>query len=151
MAQSLSKVYLHIVFSTKNHIRYLNESGIQKELFSYTATILKAKECPAITVGGHIDHIHILCILSRTISIADLLRTIKRSSSKWLKTKHASLSDFQWQNGYSAFSVSQSGVDSVRRYINTQDEHHKKMSYKEELIRFFEKYQVSYDDRYVWD
>lgn len=151
MAQSLSKVYLHIVFSTKNRVDYLKKSDIQKQLYAYLTKIFAAKECLAITIGGHIDHVHILCTLSRTITIAELLRTVKRGTSKWLKTKDESLSGFQWQNGYSVFSVSQSGVDKTRRYIDTQKEHHEALSYKEELVRFFEKYRIPYDERYVWD
>ena len=97
------------------------------------------------------DHIHIFCRLSRTKSVAEVIESVKTSSSKWIKTKGSEFSGFHWQSGYGAFSVSQSDSDAVIDYIRNQAQHHRKVSFQEEFRRFLERYQIAYDDRYVWD
>ncbi len=152
MAQSLAKVYLHIVFSTKNRIGFLQDKNLQKEIHAYLAGICKNLDSPSHLIGGTTDHIHILCLLSRKYTISDLLRELKRESSKWIKTKNIlSLNDFHWQNGYGAFSVAPSHVDPLKKYIANQEEHHRKETFQDEFRRLLQKYNVEYDERYIWD
>ena len=150
MPQSLSRVLVHVIFSTKQRVPALSPE-VRPELHAYFVGILKGIECPALHVGGAEDHVHLFFGLSRTRSIAEAVETLKTSSSKWIKTKGASLNDFHWQAGYGAFSVSQSDADSVVAYIRNQEKHHHKMTFQEEYRRFLERYQVAYDERYVWD
>lgn len=151
MPQSLAKVLVHIVFSTKHRYPFLADRNIRNEMHAYLGGTCKQLDCPVLIVGGVADHIHILCSLSRNYSIAKVIGEIKRGSSKWIKTKAAALGKFSWQNGYGAFSVSQSQVDSVRKYIATQEEHHKKRTFQDEYRDFLKKYEIEYDERYVWD
>jgi len=151
MAQSLSKVYVHIVFSTKNRENLLPDEHIRTEMHAYLASILKAYDSPALLVGGMGDHVHILCVLSRTVALAKIVGEAKRSSSKWIKTKGAGYTGFQWQNGYGAFSVSFSKVDSVRDYIAHQQEHHQKMTFQDELRALLVKHGIEFNEQYVWD
>jgi REP element-mobilizing transposase RayT len=148
MAQSLSNVTIHIIFSTKNWVKYL-DNGMAPKLHAYVATVLRDLNSVVHTVGGTEDHIHIACSLPRTLSQSDLLKKIKVSSSKWLKDK--GVKDFSWQNGYGIFSVSQSHLDKLKKYIANQSEHHKKISFKEEFLEFLKKYNLEYDERYLWD
>src|SRR5207302_5979465 len=106
---------------------------------------------PAIEVGVVEDHAHILCILSKTLSLSKLVEEVKTSSSKWLKTKGGALQSFHWQNGYGAFSVSESCLASVRGYIVSQEEHHRTQSFQEEFRRLLREHHVECDERYVWD
>lgn len=151
MPQSLSKVYIHIIFSTKNRYPYLSDKQIRKKLHSYLGGTLKELDCPILTTGGVADHVHVLCMLSKNLSIAKIIGDIKRSSSKWIKTKSGLLSKFAWQNGYGVFSVGQSELERVKTYILNQEEHHRKKSFQDELRAFFKKYEVEYDEKYVWD
>ena len=150
MGQSLVKNYLHIVFSTKYRQALITEA-IESELHAYLGGICKNLECHPIIVGGHVDHIHILCLLSKKIALMKLLEELKSHSSKWIKTKGEEFSNFYWQDGYGAFSVNPSEVDTVIRYIANQKEHHRKKVFQEEYRAFLKKYQVEYDERYVWD
>ncbi|SMD43880.1 REP element-mobilizing transposase RayT [Aquiflexum balticum DSM 16537] len=150
MAQSLVKNYLHIVFSTK-HRQPLISPEIANELYSYLGGICNNLDCSPIKIGGHIDHIHILCLLSKKITLIKLLEEIKSHSSKWVKTKGESLKSFYWQDGYGAFSVNPTEVNTVIKYIENQAEHHKKRTFQDEYRAFLKKYKVEYDERYVWD
>lgn len=150
MAQSLSNLLTHLVFSTKNRMPSLNED-IASELHPYIVGVLDNLGCPSIQVGGASDHVHIFYRLSRIKSVAEVVETVKTSTSKWIKTKSNELAGFYWQSGYGAFSVSQSDMDAVIAYIRNQPEHHKKVSFQEEYRRFLNRYQISYDERYVWD
>ena len=150
MPQSLAKVYLHIVFSTKNR-KPLIKQEVEVELHKYLSGIARDHNSPVIAINNVEDHIHILCLLSRNITISKLLEELKKSSSKWIKTKGDANKNFYWQNGYGAFSVSQSGVNTVKKYIANQKEHHRKKSFKEEYVEFLEKYEIEYDERYIWD
>ena len=115
------------------------------------ATVLNNLDCPAIEIGGTADHVHVLCRLHKNLSVSKVVEAIKTPTSRWLKTKTPDLSDFHWQNGYGAFSVSASEVERVREYIVNQVEHHRTVSFQEELRRFFERNNVKYDERYMWD
>ena len=150
MSQSLVKMYTHLVFSTKNR-KYSLHKTIQPELYSYLGGICNNLECYPVKIGGYTDHMHVLCLLSKKIALMKLLEELKKSSSKWIKTKGEEFSGFYWQNGYGAFSVNPSEIDVVVRYIENQDEHHKKILFQDEYRDFLKKYKVEYDERYVWD
>ncbi len=149
MAQSLSQVYVHITFSTKNRA-FLIDGDIENELYSYLAEICNNLKCNAKKVGGYKDHIHILCLLSRQITQSDLLEKIKKHSSKWIKTKGEKYKNFYWQEGYGIFSVNPSEIDKVVEYIENQKKHHTKKTFQQEFLAFLKKYKVDYDERYVW-
>ena len=150
MPQSLSKVYVQIVFSTK-HRKNLIDDAIEDSLYAYLGGICKGLECNPIQVGGHKNHVHILCMLSRKITQMKLLEEVKKQSSKWIKTKGSAYSDFYWQNGYGIFSVNPKEIDVVINYIKSQHEHHRKKSFKDEFIAFLNNYHIEYDERYIWD
>lgn len=150
MPQSLSKVYVHITFSTK-HRQPRIDDNIKTSLFEYLGGICKGLECNPVKVGGYRDHVHILCLLSRKIAQMNLLEEVKKQSSKWIKTKGSAYSDFYWQDGYGIFSVNPAEIDVVVNYISNQEEHHQKKTFQNEFRAFLEKYKVDYDERYVWD
>jgi len=150
MGQSLVKNYVHIVFSTK-HREPLIYGPAEAELHAYIGDICKNLECHPIKVGGYTDHIHILCMLSKKIALMKLLEEVKSHSSKWMKTKGAHLQNFYWQDGYGAFSVNPSETDAVINYIANQKAHHGRNTFQDEYRMLLNKYQVEYDERYVWD
>ena len=150
MAQSLVKNYIHIVFSTKYREDFIDEK-IESELFSYIATICKDMECTALKIGGTDNHIHILCLLSRKLALMKLVQEVKAHSSKWIKTKGKKYENFFWQDGYGAFSVSQKNIVATTKYIENQREHHKNENFKIEFLNILEKYQMEYDEKYLWD
>jgi len=152
MPQSLAKVIVHIVYSTKSREPWLEDKTIRGELFAYNASILSSSmDCPVILIDGVEDHIHILCLLSRKFSIMDVIKKSKTETSKWLKRKGPDLRNFQWQAGYGIFSVSESKVKQTKRYIAQQQEHHKRFSFQDEFRELCKRYGVSIDERYVWD
>ncbi|MGI9582678.1 IS200/IS605 family transposase [Chryseobacterium sp. RRHN12] len=150
MGQSLVKNYIHIVFSTKNREPIIDEE-IQEELFSYLAGIFKNMECNPVKIGGYKDHVHILCLLSKKVTLIKLLESLKSHSSKWIKTKDKKYSHFYWQNGYGSFSVNPKEIDTVTEYISNQKEHHTIKNFKEEFLIFLRNYEMEFDERYVWD
>jgi putative transposase len=151
MPQSLAKVLLHTVFSTKHRAPFLRDKTVRSELHAYMASVLQALDCPAVIIGGVEDHVHILNLLSRTRTISQVLEEIKTSTSKWIKTKGASYQDFHWQNGYGVFSVSESKAPEVRHYIENQEEHHRTMTFQDEFRELCRRHGVPIDERYVWD
>ncbi len=151
MPQSLAQVYLHLVFSTKDRRPFLQRRPLREELHRYLGGTCRALDSPSLIVGGVADHVHLLCRLSRTHSLAELLHGLKRESSKWLKEREPELADFHWQAGYGAFSISPAHVEPVRAYIANQEEHHRTVSFQDELRRLLKKYGVEYDERYLWD
>ena len=150
MTQSLSSILVHLIFSTKNHEPFIT-SVIDKELHPYIASIFRALKSPSLTIGGTNDHVHILFSLGRTISVADLTQDVKTESSKWIKTKGAEFENFHWQRGYGVFSIGQSQVTSLKRYIAGQRLHHQRTTFQEEYRQFLRGYGMEYDERYVWD
>ncbi|MGC4128263.1 MAG: IS200/IS605 family transposase [Bergeyella sp.] len=150
MGQSLNKIYVHLVFSTKHREPLITDS-IKEELFNYLGGICKNLECNPIKVGGYKDHVHILCLLSKKIALMNLLEKVKSNSSKWIKTKGKEFENFYWQDGYGAFSVNPTEIEIVKKYIENQEEHHKKKTFQEEFLAFLKKYNVEYDEKYVWD
>lgn len=151
MGQSLAQIYLHLVFSTKHRTPHLQDPALRQRLHAYLAGTCKNLDSPALIVGGVADHVHLLCRLSKTLELADLLRELKRESSKWIKVEASGLADFQWQNGYGAFSLSPSHVAPLRAYIARQEEHHQRQTFQDEFRRLLRKYAIEYDERYVWD
>jgi putative transposase len=151
MPQSLSKLVTHIIFSTKNRVPFLIDRNIRQEMHSYLGGSCNKLDCPVITVGGSADHIHILCYLSRNLSVSNLVREIKRESSKWVKTKGKVLIKFAWQNGYGAFSVGQTEIKRVKEYITRQEAHHKKKTFQDEYLEFLKSHKIKYDEQYLWD
>ncbi len=150
MPQSLSSILIHLVFSTKNREPLITDS-IESELYKYMGGIFRNCQSPSLLIGGDKDHIHALFSLSRTWSVADLVGEVKSSSSKWIKTKGEEFAHFQWQAGYGAFSIGQSAVNDVKRYIENQKEHHRKSLFQDEYRSICQKYEVEIDERYVWD
>jgi len=150
MAQSLTKVYVHITFSTKNHYPFIDDV-IGKELWTYLGGICRALECDPVRVGGHNNHVHICCLLSKKITQVKLLEEIKKESSRWIKTKGKKYEKFYWQDGYGIFSVNPSELNKVIKYIDNQHEHHRRRTFQEELLAFLKKYNVEYDERYLWN
>ncbi len=150
MGQSLVKNYLHIVFSTKHRQNLITEP-IENELHAYLGGICNNLECHSIKIGGTTDHVHILCMLSKKIALMKLLEEVKSYSSKWIKTKGEEYNIFYWQDGYGAFSVNPTEIEVVIKYINNQKEHHNHKTFQEEYRAFLKKYNVEYDERYVWD
>lgn len=150
MPQSLSSILVHLVFSTKHREPYISPD-IEPELHAYLAAVFRECHSPALTINGTENHVHALFALSRTITVAELVEEIKKRSSKWAKTKGGPQRNFQWQAGYGAFSIGQSNVEALKKYIAEQKEHHRRRTFEDEYKRFLEKYRVSYDERYVWD
>jgi REP element-mobilizing transposase RayT len=126
-------------------------SAVEKELYSYIEEICIAMECYPVKTGGHVDHVHILCQLSKKVALVKLLEEVKSHSSKWIKTKGNEFENFYWQGGYGAFSVNPSQIDAVVTYFENQKEHHRIKTFKDEYRGFLKKYKVEYDERYVWD
>ena len=151
MAQSLSRLWTHLIFSTKNRFPFLSDKTIRTNMHGYLAKVLREHDCETLIVNGVEDHVHALFALSRIRAIADVVKEIKRTSSGWVKALSPKLSKFHWQGGYGAFSVSQSNLDEVIRYIENQEEHHKRVTFQDEYRAFLKAYGIEYDERYVWD
>jgi len=151
MPQSLSSVYLHLVFSTKDRRPFLRDESIRGEMHSFLGGISRKLDCPPILVGGVEDHVHLFARHGRTITQADWVKELKRGSSIWMKERDTDLPDFAWQSGYGVFSVSTSNVDAVTEYIARQEEHHRKSTFQDEFRAMLRKHQIEWDERYVWD
>jgi REP element-mobilizing transposase RayT len=151
MSQSLAQVWLHLIFSTKERRPFLKHLDFREAMFRMLAHQVKEAKCVSASVGGYIDHVHLLVGMSRTITIAKLVECVKTETSKWAKKAAGGYPAFSWQTGYGVFSVSHSGRGSVDLYIRNQEEHHKTLSFQEEFRRFCQKHDVPIDERYVWD
>jgi putative transposase len=149
VAQSLSHLIIHTVFSTKDRQRLLQSEEIRTEIYAYMAGILKNLECHPLQIGGMEDHVHVLSALSKNMALSELIGRLKGSSSKRLKEK--GVVGFGWQNGYGAFSVSESNVAAVTAYIGSQAEHHRKITFQDELRQLLNRHRVVFDERYLWD
>ena len=149
MPQSLAKNTIHLIFSTKNRRPWLKEA-LRPQLYAYLAGIFQQWESPAVIIGGHDDHIHALFLLSKNHPLKKVVEEVKKGSSKWIKTLGNELGDFSWQNGYGAFSVSESNVPDVRKYIERQVEHHRRMTFQDELRQLFERHGIAVDERHLW-
>ncbi len=148
MPQSLAKVLVHVIFSTKNRHPFI-QRAVRPTLHAYLAGTLANLQSPSLQVGGTADHVHTLFVLGRTHALADVVEEAKKSSSKWMKQQ--GVSPFAWQTGYAAFSVSESQAQRVVRYIAAQEAQHRTVTFQEEFRSFLAPYAVTYDERYVWD
>jgi putative transposase len=150
MPQSLCNILIHLIFSTKDRHPWL-EPGIREKAHAFLAGVVRQCDCEAYRVGGVADHVHLAVRLSRTISIADLVKEIKIASNKWVKMQDVALNTFAWQQGYGVFSVGMSQKEALLHYIDTQEEHHRTRTFQDEYRDFIKKYGIEYDERYVWD
>jgi REP element-mobilizing transposase RayT len=150
MPQSLSKVIIHIIFSTKDREPWLDR-GVRPRMHAYVATICRDLNAEMFLVGGVADHLHVVTTLPRTLSQADFVEAMKKMSSKWIKALDSKYRGFYWQRGYGAFSVSPSQLGAVLKYVESQEEHHRSRSFQEEYRDFLSKYGIEFDERYVWD
>ena len=149
MPQSLVKILVHIVFSTKERQRTITPQ-IEPQLYGYISGIITNNGGRMIIAGGDADHIHILSSIGR-IGIAELVGDIKRESSSWIKIQDRRFEKFYWQRGYGAFSIGQSHVPAVSTYIRDQKKHHKSQSYQDEFRALCARYEIEIDERYCWD
>jgi len=129
----------------------LRDKTTRDALHAYLGGISKQLDCPPIRVGGVEDHVHILARFGRTITQAEWTKELKRVSNFWPKEQRPDFADFQWQGGYADFSVSQSNLEQVIDYIATQEAHHRKMTFQDELRALLSRHQIEFDERYVWD
>jgi putative transposase len=149
MPQSLSAVYIHLVFSTKHRRPFFHDEDLRSDLHSFLGGVSKKLDCPPILIGGVEDHVHLLARFGRKISQADWVKELKRVSHLWLRDR--GLNGFERQGGYADFSVSQSNLDQVKKYIANQKEHHRKLSFQEEVRGLLTKHGMEWDERYIWD
>lgn len=150
MPQSLANLHIHLIFSTKRRENMIT-AEIEKELFAYIGGIINNSESKLVAAGGTENHVHLLISLSKNVAVSRLVGDIKRNSSKWIKTKDVKFNRFEWQDGYAAFSIGYSQIEMVKTYIANQKEHHRKKALEDEMRQFFGKYNIDYDERYVWD
>jgi putative transposase len=150
MPQSLVKILIHTVFSTKNRTNLI-AAEIEKDLFGYMSGIVENNSSKLILANGTENHVHLLISLGKTLSISELIGDIKRDSSVWIKKQDSQLKNFHWQEGYGAFSIGQSQVSKAMKYIANQKEQHQKKTFENEMRSFYRKYEVEYDEQYVWD
>ena len=151
MAQSLARLWTHLIFSTKDRFPFLSDNKLRTDMHAYLAKVLRQQDCETLIVNGVEDHIHALFALSRTHSISSVVKEIKRTSSGFAKDLSRTLAKFHWQNGYGAFSVSQSNLAEVIKYIENQEAHHKRITFQDEYRAFLNAYGMKYEERYVWD
>lgn len=150
MSQSLSKILIHLVFSTKNRECFI-DNAIAPRLYAYMSGVFIKMESPAVLIGGTEDHTHSLFVLSKNHAPARVIKEVKRASSIWMKDQGQPYRRFFWQNGYGEFSIGESGVPKLKAYILNQKEHHKKITFQDEMRAFYKKYNVKYDERFCWD
>ncbi len=149
MAQTLTRLLVHIVFSTKDR-RNLISPAVEPELHAYLGGICRNRESPALAIGGTENHVHLLISLSKNIALSDLMMTLKKDSSKWIKENRDALREFYWQEGYGAFSIGESQVRALTDYIRGQKERHKALTFEDEVVALAERYGVVFDPRYLW-
>ncbi len=149
MAQTLVNILVHVVFSTKER-RHLIKAEIKPTLHAYMAGTLNKLDSPCLEIGGTSNHVHLLMVLSKNAPLSSIVGELKKSSSKWIKPQGPAYAHFAWQDGYGAFSVGQSQVPLLKRYIARQEEHRKTRTFEAELIDMLRKYGVSYDERLLW-
>jgi REP element-mobilizing transposase RayT len=152
MPQSLSAVYIHLVFSTKERQPFLRDRNTREDLDAYLGGISKTLDCPPIIVGGVEDHVHLLARFGRKITQAEWVKELKRVSNLWLKEQGRGYAGFQWQGGYADFSVSPSNLERVKKYIANQEAHHRKRGFQDELRALLRKHNMEWDgiERPCW-
>ena len=150
MPHSYTSLLTHVIFSTKDRRPDL-DSEIRGRVFAYMGGVIREVGGTALSINGPEDHVHILTALPANVAVADAMRVVKTNSSRWVHQTWPQRRSFAWQSGYGAFSVSQSNVEEVERYIARQEEHHKHVSFQEEFLVFLKRHGVAYDERYVWE
>ena len=153
MPQSLSQIHVHLVFSTRNRVSFLQNDDIRTETHKYLGGVSNQHDCPVIRVGGATDHVHVIAMLGRETTQAGWVRDLKRASSIWVKErfKGMGVDDFAWQNGYGCFAVCHDRLDKVIQYVETQMEHHARKGFQDEYRAILTKLGIMWDERYVWD
>jgi REP element-mobilizing transposase RayT len=149
MAHTYTNILIHALFSTKDRQRWLTRE-IREEVFRYLGGTLNELRGQSLLVDGPRDHVHILFVQPRTLTVATVMEKVKANSSGWVKERWPERRYFGWQTGYAAFSVSKSHVDQVKRYIGNQEKHHRKVTFQEELLAFLKKHEIEYGPRYVF-
>ena len=150
MAATLTSILLHITFSTKHRERSI-PLDLRADLYRFIGGACRDMQSPLLHAGGVEDHVHLLIRLSKTVAVSDLLLNIKRPSSTWAKNQRPGMHLFAWQDGYFAFSVGHDSIGAIRAYMDNQEEHHKNVSFQDEMLAFLKKYEVDYDPRFLWD
>ncbi len=149
MAQTLTRLLVHLVFSTKAR-EDLITIDVEPDLFAYIGGICRGHGCTLLAAGGTANHVHLLVSMSKTLALSDLLLEIKRDSSHWIKTKGATFAGFHWQDGYGAFTIGESQIDALTQYIRNQREHHRTRTFEDEYRTLLRRYRVEFDERYLW-
>ena len=149
MANTYTQIFLHVVFVVKGRMNVIPKDK-KEELFAYIGGIIKNKNHKLYIVNGMADHVHVLFGCNPNESISDLIKEVKRNSSKYINENHWISGKFEWQHGFGAFSYSKSHVDKIYQYIKSQEEHHKRITFREEYISFLKKYGIDYDERYIF-
>jgi len=149
MAQTLTRLLVHVIFSTRARTNLI-APAIEPELYPYLGAICRTNESPLLSVGGTENHVHLLVSLSKNLALKDLIMTVKKDSSRWIKTRGPGFRRFHWQDGYGAFSIGESQVQAVKDYIARQKQRHRCITFEDEFVAFLEKYNVPYDLRYIW-
>ena len=150
MPQSLARLHVHLVFSTKNREPIITDT-VRDSLHAYMGTVFQNLGCHPVLINSVEDHVHLLFELARTVSISQAVEDVKKSSSKWIKIQGPTFTNFAWQSGYGAFAVSESNVEAVRKYIAGQREHHRTKTFQEEYRQFLDRHRIAFDEKYVWD
>ncbi len=149
MAQTFTSLLMHVVFSTKDRADLI-PAPLESKLYAYLGGITQNQSGRLLAAGGTANHVHLLVSHSKTVSLADYMENLKKDSSKWIKTQDPRCRTFRWQDGYGAFTIGQSNVAALKRYIATQKDHHREVSFQEEFLNILRKYGIPYDDRYIW-
>jgi putative transposase len=149
MPQPLSSLLIHLIFSTKDRYPFLAQNDLLLRSHAYLGGILRESDCSSLTIGGTADHVHAFFRLSRTQQMAKVVETLKSRSSRWIKSQGAE--NFAWQRGYGCFSVCKSQAATLVRYIQNQADHHRRVSFQGEFREFLRRYEIAFDERYVWD
>jgi putative transposase len=150
MPQSYVAMYAHCVFSTKGRVASIS-GEMKPRLFEFMGGILRQRKCVLMAAGGVADHVHLLVSLDKEIALSDLMRDVKALSSGWVHDTFSEARAFAWQTGYAGFSVSRSNLEAVQAYLGNQEEHHRKMTFKEELIELLKRHGIEYDERYIFE
>ncbi|MDF3131289.1 IS200/IS605 family transposase [Kiritimatiellaeota bacterium B1221] len=150
MPQSFHQLYAHLIFSTKNREPFL-QGDICGRMHGYLSQLCRDYGSPWVVVGGVADHVHIALDLGKKMTSIELIANVKKQSSAWIKERDANLSAFYWQKGYGLFSFGALQRDAVEAYVRNQAEHHRKVTFQEEYRSFLDRYNIQYDEKYVWD